>query len=124
MSETINAMAKPILPECCPEGAFPFLPEDPNYTPKGTMISYDGVEAYTVGSGTKALIMIADLFGMKTGMHKLICDKFSERLPGYLIILPNFFQHGDLISNDDTTRGSVLNLILWPLCTCKLFGYL
>lgn len=113
-------------PPCCPPGAIPFLPEDPNYVPRGEMVSFDDATAYQVGRGTKALIFIHDLFGLPNGLNKYVCDKFSEGLPDYLVIAPDFFPNG-LIFGDDPLleRGSsILRKALWTVFTCKLWGYI
>lgn len=125
MSSTENPFAH-VRGPCCPPESIPFLPEDPNYVPHGQMIAYDNVNAYTVGEGTKALIFIHDIFGLPNGLNKYICDKFSEGLPGYTIIAPDFFPDGLILGNDPLLeRGSsLLSKILWTICTCKIWGYL
>jgi dienelactone hydrolase len=114
------------VPPCCPPDSVPFLPEDPSYMPQGSMVTYDGVNAYQVGTGRKALIFIHDLFGLPSGMNKLLCDKFAEGLPGYTVIAPDFFPHGLLMGDDPLKeRGAgVMNKIIWVVCTCKIWGYI
>jgi hypothetical protein len=43
--------------DCCPPDSHGFKAEDPNYSPKGFMVSYgQGRRAYQVGNGTKVQI--------------------------------------------------------------------
>lgn len=111
---------------CCPPGAIPFLPEDPHYVPHGAMVSYDGAEAYQVGSGSKSLIFAHDLFGLPSGLNKYVCDKFAEGLPGYIIIAPDFFPHGLLFGDDPLIErgGQIRNKIVWSVVSCKICGYI
>lgn len=117
----INAKMSEKRASCCPEGAIPFLKEDPNYVVKGEMIEYDGIQAYRVGSGSKCVMMIHDIFGMQNGMHRLLCDKLSEGLPGYTIIAPNFFRHGNIFGDDPLPQRGIwiMPKLLWLFVSCQ-----
>ena len=51
----------------CVQDSKPFAAEDPNYVPKGNMITFDNVNAYIVGNGPTCIVFIHDVFGLPTG---------------------------------------------------------
>jgi dienelactone hydrolase len=113
--------------DCCPKDAIPFKQEDPNYVPKGLMINYDGVSAYCVGSGSKCVMFLHDIFGLNSGMNKQHCDTLSEALSDYIIIAPDFFPDGNVVSDAALKeRGNTLmRKLLWPICCgCTLFSFI
>jgi dienelactone hydrolase len=115
---------------CCPQDAHEFLAEDPNYVPKGEMVKFDDVEAYIVGGGSVCMIFIHDIFGLPTGMNKLICDTLVERIPNLIVIAPDFFPGEKVFGNDPLLqRGPALMSshmfgMVWKLISCQLLPYL
>lgn len=73
---------------CCPPGSWPAL--QLNYTPKGKIVDIGGVSLYEVGSGTKALVLFEDIFGIESGRHKTIADTYAEL--GFKVYLPEFLE--------------------------------
>ncbi len=90
------------------------------------MIHFDGVDAYLVGSGSICVMFVHDLFGLPSGMNKLLCDTLSEKLPNVTIIAPDFFPLGKLCGDDPLPqRGSAMRWkLIWPLCSCQLFSFI
>lgn len=121
-------MNEHLLPtkSCCPAGSIPFLKEDPNYVPKGSMVMYHGVNAYQVGNGKKCLLIIHDIFGLHSGMHKIVCDTLADSLPGYIVIAPDFFPDGAIFGDDPLPqRGSGLLCKILSAVFCRGFlGYI
>jgi len=112
---------------CCPPGAKPFLKEDPNYAPKGQMITYDGVRAYHVGNGRIGFLFLHDIFGLESGLNKLICDTISANDPNLTVIAPDLFPLGNFLRDQDSDfRGTsvVLGKVLWGAITCRMWGFL
>lgn len=113
------------MASCCPPGSIPFAKEDPNYTPLGRLIEYDKIGetslfAYVVGDGSKALIFIHDMFGLDSGLNKLLCDTLSTKLPGYRIIAPDFFVLGNIFGDDPMRERGIwlLPKFVWTVCCC------
>src|ERR1700739_4591771 len=110
---------------CCPPGAKPYLKEDPSYTPQGQMITYDDVRAYQIGSGKIGFIFLHDIFGLESGMNKLICDTISSRHPEFTVIAPDLFPLGNLLSEPIKERGT--DKLKWPILssifTCRIWGF-
>lgn len=46
---------------CCAAGA----PFELDYEKKGSWVERDGIKLYQIGSGTRALVLIHDIFGFK-----------------------------------------------------------
>ena len=46
---------------CCPPGSLPGLTVD--YTPRGEIVAFEGLNLYVTGAGDKALIGVYDIFG-------------------------------------------------------------
>lgn len=115
---------------CCPDNAYPFKAEDPNYQAQGSMITLPNCsyQAYSVGSGKHAVLFIHDIFGLPTGMNKQICDQYAEQMPNHIILAPDFFKdYGYLCGNDPLTsrnRSALTAKILWALCCCRLFSFI
>jgi dienelactone hydrolase len=111
---------------CCPPGAIGFAREDPNYVPKGKMITYEGVTAYATGSGTKCLIFIHDIYGLNSGLNKQHVDTLAEHLSDYFVVAPDFFPDGNLLGDDPLVeRGSaVMNKVFWTILSCKICGFI
>ncbi len=113
---------------CCPENSQPFLAEDPCYIPVGENIKIDEtINAYVVGKGPICLILIHDLFGLNSGMNRLICDNLSRRLPNATVVAPDFFPHGNLLGNDPLTQRGENSLkwkVIWSYCTCQLVKFI
>eukprot|EP00475_Leptophrys_vorax_P045887 TRINITY_DN9686_c0_g1_i4.p2 TRINITY_DN9686_c0_g1~~TRINITY_DN9686_c0_g1_i4.p2 ORF type:complete len:264 (-),score=73.69 TRINITY_DN9686_c0_g1_i4:84-875(-) len=82
-------------PACCPPGSEPFLAQPEDYKYAGTTESVSGVETYVTGSAESkaAVIMVADVWGMNTGLHKVVADSLA-RQAGLLVVGPDLF-HGD-----------------------------
>lgn len=80
------------IPDCCPGQSEGFLPQDPSYKARGTMVDIGGgLNAYVVGSSNKrSVVMFHDIFGMHSGRHKQIADELAAR--GFLVVMPDFFQ--------------------------------
>lgn len=90
------------------------------------MINIEELSAYVVGSGPVGIIFIHDIFGLPSGMNRLICDTISAKIPGATILAPDFFK-GDLLCHDDplVERGSALSWkIIWPIVSCRVCGYI
>jgi len=85
---------------CCPEASWPSL--DTGYTATGTQEKRNGYDLYTVGSGTKAIVVIPDVFGIDSGRTKAICDQLADR--GYLVVLPDLFK-GQPLTMDEMHAG-------------------
>lgn len=89
---------------CCPENSLPYLPEDPNYQNKGTVVKIpiegqdqsQTITVYTVGKGRRCVVLIHDIFGLNTGNHKKLCDFIAEKLLDSVVIAPDFFPDGGL----------------------------
>jgi len=111
---------------CCPENSLPFLAEDASYEPKGEMIEFAEVNAYIVGAGPIGIIFIHDIFGLPSGMNKLLCDTISAKIPNATVIAPDFFR-GDYLCRDDplVERGSALQWkVIWSIMSCRVCGYI
>lgn len=90
------------------------------------MISFDEVSAYVVGKGPVGIIFIHDIFGLPSGMNKLICDSLSAKIPNSTVFAPDFY-NGNLICGDDPLPergGSLIWKVIWPIISCKICGYL
>lgn len=111
---------------CCPEHSLPFLAEDASYEPKGEMIEFAEVSAYVVGRGPIGIIFIHDIFGLPSGMNKLLCDAISAKVPNATVIAPDFFQGDYLCRNDPVVeRGSALRWkVIWSIISCRVCGYI
>eukprot|EP00166_Cyanidium_caldarium_P001090 ctg_1492.g537 len=82
---------------CCPPGSWPALQVD--YKPRGTMKDIGkGVQAYVVGSGSRGIIVLPDVFGVESGHSKAICDAFADA--GFVAVLPDMFRGGALQPRD------------------------
>lgn len=89
------------------------------------MVQYDMVSAYAVGEGKKAIIFIHDMFGLNSGMNKLICDTLSDRLKDTVVIAPDFFIFGNVFGNDPLKERGVwlLPKMIWMICCCKAINF-
>lgn len=82
---------RPRCGRCCPPGALPFMPEDVSGERVGSMTQLpSGLNAYVAGEGSRAVVVVSDIFGIHTGRHKQICDELSAA--GYLVVMPDFFR--------------------------------
>ncbi|KAK4535340.1 hypothetical protein CDCA_CDCA04G1365 [Cyanidium caldarium] len=82
---------------CCPPGSWPALQVD--YKPRGTMKDIGkGLQAYVVGSGSRGIIVLPDVFGVESGHSKAICDAFADA--GFVAVLPDMFRGGALQPRD------------------------
>lgn len=123
-----KSRSKPQIGDCCPGQSAGFLPQDPNYSPKGTIIVIgDGVEAYTVGTGNNFVIILHDVFGLHSGRHKQIADEFATR--GFNVVVPDFFgSAGGGLFGKDEGRGYGMSVsriakFLFALVSGKVKGF-
>lgn len=70
--------------KCCPEGSWPQLATD--YISMGEILNIEGTTVYHVGSGSKCLTIIEDIFGIDSGRHKTVADLFASF--GYNVFMP------------------------------------
>mmetsp|Transcript_22885 Transcript_22885/g.71288 ORF Transcript_22885/g.71288 Transcript_22885/m.71288 type:complete len:315 (+) Transcript_22885:117-1061(+) len=77
--------------DCCPGQSHGYLPESPDYVPRGKMEEVGGTPMYVVGDSTKAVVLVHDVFGLHTGRHKQLADEVASW--GYLVVMPDFFNH-------------------------------
>ena len=111
---------------CCPDNAHGFLVEDPSYQPLGKAIEFEGVNAYVVGSGSTCIVFIHDIFGLDSGMNKLICDSLSAKLNGVTIIAPDFYPEGNLLREDELAFRGASQLMwkfIWLFFTCRVCAF-
>jgi dienelactone hydrolase len=71
---------------CCPQGSWPQL--DVDYLPEGETWNIEGVTTYHKGSGTRALLIVEDIFGIYSGRHQAVADLFASK--GYNVFMPEF----------------------------------
>lgn len=70
---------------CCPIGSEKALSTD--YKPMGEMIQVGGdLPTYAVGKGSKAIVVIPDIFGFASGRTRLIADQLAHE--GYRVLMP------------------------------------
>ncbi|KAK9459660.1 dienelactone hydrolase [Lipomyces oligophaga] len=73
--------------ECCLKGY------QHHGAPEGEIVEYSDIDIYVAkpagGEPTKAIIYLADIFGMPFINHKIISDNFAKE--GFLTVLPNLF---------------------------------
>jgi len=79
---------------CCPPGSEPALTTD--YKEHGEVKTINGLSLYTVGSGSKVVIVFNDIFGWKGGRTREIADQLADQ--GYRAVVPDFF-HGQGIKS-------------------------
>jgi len=91
----------------CPPGSWPQL--DVNYTSKGSVISVDGLDIYTVGRGSKCIIWNHDSYGFDSGRSRQFCDLFAAE--GYFVIMPDYFR-GEQKPPFDATNMAESNAFL------------
>lgn len=77
---------------CCPPGRTPALTVPTEYKTEGKFENVEGVNTYIVGDSKKgkAVIVIADIFGITTGRHYAICDQLASEL-GCFVVGPDLF---------------------------------
>ena len=84
------------------------------------------VQAYVVGDGEKAIVMLHDIFGLHTGRLKQLADEIASR--GFLVVAPDFFEinGGGLCGKQELGFGSMRALLstIWALVTGKMKGYM
>ena len=124
----IYKATRPKIGECCPGQSAGFLPQDPNYSPKGEMKDLGGGRmAYVVGSGTEAVAMLHDVFGVHTGRHKQMADEIASR--GFLVVIPDFFQaaRSGLFGTEDLGYGTSLSTLarfMYALASGRMKGFM
>ncbi len=69
---------------CCPVGSWEQLKVD--YQPQGEDLEVDGVPLYHVGDGKRAIVIVSDIFGAKSGRHRNVADIFASLK--YNVFLP------------------------------------
>jgi dienelactone hydrolase len=79
-------------PQCCPDDSHPYLqaPKEHNYA--GNVTSIQGVNTYLLKGNSTAIVVIADVWGEHTGLHRYIADKL-HRDTGFTVAVPDLF-HG------------------------------
>lgn len=85
---------------CCPESRCPALQKA--IPGSGKVVPVSDFEAYLSGppDSKRVIIVIADIFGFKSGRHFGICDHFAEN--GYHVIMPDLMK-GAQVGNDFAT---------------------
>ncbi|CAM9239910.1 unnamed protein product [Pylaiella littoralis] len=58
-----------------------------DYTPKGSIFKIGDVDAYFIGSGPKAIVVVYDIFGFST-QTKQVCDMLAAA--GFNVAMPDF----------------------------------
>lgn len=77
---------------CCPPGSWPQLEKE--HTGKGRFIDIGGgLEAYQVGTGSKGVLFVTDIFGPREGggRNQLIADQLAAL--GLYVLAPDYFKH-------------------------------
>jgi dienelactone hydrolase len=112
---------------CCPEDSEPFLAEDPSYTPAGSMIKIGAIDAYTVGAGSTCILFIHDIFGLNSGLNKIVCDHLVKIMPGVMVVAPDFFPSGNMMGDDplvERGHGALSWKVFWKIASCKICGFI
>lgn len=73
-----------MLIDCCPKESWPELKAE--YNPQGKELTLQDLTLYHVGEGHRALVLITDIFGMRSGRHRNVADLFANL--GYNVFLP------------------------------------
>jgi len=60
---------------------------------KGKLEDWSGIPTYVVGQGSAAIIVAHDIFGVRSGRTRQICDDLADAL-GVIVVAPYFF-NGD-----------------------------
>ena len=89
-------------PSCCPpDSSEPFARSPSDYVPQGKMIDINcpgggkaPMPTYIVGdeSSSKCLLILADIYGIHSGRHKVIADELAHRC-GYFVVMPDVFRN-------------------------------
>lgn len=78
--------------DCCPPSSLGHQLEEVEYMPAGAMHDFGGVPAYVVGADCPiAVLVIHDVFGLKSGRLRKICDDLSSEL-GVQVVAPVLFE--------------------------------
>ena len=80
---------------CCPPGSAPAVANPIDYVPRGERVKIDEQVVYVVDNRTestrnKAVVVLADIFGMTTSRHVQVCDELASRTSS-LVVMPDFF---------------------------------
>jgi dienelactone hydrolase len=80
---------------CCPPGSEPYTNQPEDYEFKGSVQDIGNLDTYFVGpkSSKSAIVLICDVFGLHSGLHKVIADNLALELD-ILVAIPDLF-HGD-----------------------------
>ena len=108
-------------PPCCPSDSLPSVGEPPDYEPAGTVVTAGNVPCYVVGSdGPHAIVVAHDVFGVRSGRTRQICDTLAQEL-GVLVCCPAFFE-GGCAGGASTSNavGSFAESTSWGLSTMTL----
>jgi len=65
------------------------------------VIKLQGLDCYTVGTGSKAIILFTDIFGWKSGGHRALCDHLA--LQGYTVIMADHFDGKEVAIDQKTS---------------------
>ena len=77
--------------DCCPPGSHGEAPPSNEGTIGIEKQTSNGLNYYQVGQGTSVIIVCTDVFGWKSGRHRLVCDELANE--GYHVYMPDYF-HG------------------------------
>jgi dienelactone hydrolase len=78
---------------CCPSSSEPFLAPPADHVYGGVTEHWEGLETYLLKGSDRAVVLLADVWGIHTGLHKLLADHI-HKATGFTVVLPDLF-HGD-----------------------------
>eukprot|EP01096_Ripella_sp_DP13-Kostka_P016146 TRINITY_DN776_c0_g1_i2.p2 TRINITY_DN776_c0_g1~~TRINITY_DN776_c0_g1_i2.p2 ORF type:complete len:260 (-),score=109.90 TRINITY_DN776_c0_g1_i2:39-779(-) len=95
---------------CCPKGSLGHLAPSESYVQKGTVVRFQDLDLYVVGSGETAVIVVYDIFGFNGGRVRQVCDSLAEQ--GHTVVLPDFYR-GEAWDPANFPPPSFPDLIAW-----------
>jgi len=93
---------------CCPPGSLPELVA--SHEPQGKEIQLPGsdMQLYITGQGDQVVLHYYDIFGMKGGRTKFLCDQLAKE--GYLVVIPDIYR-GDSCEGKPMTPEVLLPFV-------------
>jgi len=79
------------------------------------VIKLQGLDCYTVGTGSKAIILFTDIFGWNSGRTREIADQLAAS--GFLVVVPDFFHRQAATFASTSIIALILNI---PRMLCLL----
>lgn len=77
--------------ECCPPGSLGEAAAQNEGRRGVEKATEKGLDYYEVGEGSDVIVLMTDVFGWKSGRHRIICDDLAEA--GFHVFMPDYF-HG------------------------------